>query len=431
MKTLENISINYIHMGVISITIGAILKYGNFTILPLAKHTLETSSYVTLFSTISTILASIFALIFVVLTISIQLSNKYTSFNLFLNRETKFLVGVYFFTIISSLFMILCGYYFPIFALTLTVFCILSLYPFLHNINSRILYEIGIKNLGEEISEFIDSERQASASHRIEEIGSLGEIALRNNNFQSIDKIVGILSKNSDIAGEKKLFRVVEEIGTQYIRIISQCSIITKEEIIDRLLSEITMYMEIYPSHIKKRILRNQYCEIKNLGVRFIQDNFKEQYILSIEKILFYGLESKHDEEWDSDENGINYLGDLAKLSFQKSSKKPLEEALACLWLIGSIIYREIIDLNAKHFNYISIARYKNIEEKQLRYKIEFLNKNLDIVIYALKSIEQLCDNDEFEKLYDNCKNSQIHPWITNFNLPDFKKYYSNQNNST
>lgn len=411
--------LNYYTILIISIIIGILLKYGTFSFISLAKHS---PNYVVLFSTIATILASLFALIFLILTIFIQLSNKYSSFELFIDNDMMIFMGIYFFTIIASLAMIQSGYYFPNLVFTSATFCILSLFPFMYNINRKILYDVGVKNLGEEIAESIDSKEQASAVHRIEELGRLGEMTLHNNDFQNIDNIIHILSKNLEVAGDNKLFRIVEAIGTQYIKIIAQCSGETKEEIIDKMLSEICTYMSLYSSNIYHGTLKKQQCAIKNLGVKFIQDDFKDEYILSIEKSLFLGLETTYEHIWNFDENALSYLGDLAKQSFKKSLNKPLEEALACLWLIGSIIYSETMEAKIEHEQDRIFSRR---EEKDLRYRLNNLNRSLSITIDNLKSIEELCGNDEFENLYEKCQKSQILTWISNVNVSKFKKYYS------
>lgn len=411
--------LNYHTTLIISIIIGILLKYGTFSFNSLTQHS---PNYVVLFSTIATILASLFALIFLILTIFIQLSNKYSSFELFVSKDIIIFMTVYFLTIIASLAMIQSGYYFPVLVFTSATFCILLLYPFMYNINIKILYDVGVKNLGEEIAEFIDSKEQASAVHRIEELGHLGEMTLHNNDFQNIDNIVNILSKNLEVAGDNKLFRIVEAIGTQYIKIITQCSSKTKEEIINKVLSEISTYMSLYSSNIYYGTLKKQQDAIKNLGIRFIQDDFKDEYILSIEKSLYWGLESTHQDLWDFDENALSYLGDLAKQSFKKSSIKPLEEALACLWLIGFIIYIEIIDENEEcELNRLLTRK----EEKDLTHRLNNLNRSLSITIDNLKSIEELCGNDEFENLYEKCQKSQILTWISNDDVPKFKEYYS------
>ncbi|MDO9567466.1 MAG: hypothetical protein Q7J15_12110 [Candidatus Desulfaltia sp.] len=411
--------LNYHTTLIISIIIGILLKYGDFSFNSLTQHS---PNYEVLFSTIATILASLFALIFIILTIFIQLSNKYYSFELFMGRDMKIFMTVYFVTIITSLAMIQSGYYFPVLVFISATFCILSLYPFMYNINRKILYDVGVKNLGEEIAESIDSKEQASAVHRIEELGRLGEMTLHNNDSQNINNIAHILSKNLEVAGDNKLFRIVEAIGTQYIKIITQCSSETKEEIVCKMLSEISTYMSLYSSNIYYGTLEKQQGAIKNLGVRFIQDDFKDKYILLIEKSLYWGLESTHEHIWDFDENALSYLGDLAKQSFKKSLNKPLEEALACLWLIGFIIYTEIEDVDAE---YKLESRLTRKEEKKFISRLNHLNRSLSINIDNLKSIEELCGNDEFENLYEKCQKSQILTWIINVDVHEFKEYYS------
>ena len=115
-------------------------------------------------------------------------------------------------------------------------------------------------------------------------------------------------------------------------------------------------------------------------------------------------------------------MGDLAKQSFKKSLKKPLEESLACLWLIGLIIYSETIEAKIEHEQDRILSRR---EEKKLRYRLNNLNRSLSITIDNLKSIEELCGNDEFENLYEKCPKSQILTWISNVDMSKFKEYYS------
>lgn len=101
-------------------------------------------NYSSLFSTSAAILTTILSIIFVLLTVFVQMSDKYTSSDIFQSYETKVLIVLYLGTVILSLMMLETNCCFPTLILTLTFICILSIYPFLQSFSSKFVYEVSL-----------------------------------------------------------------------------------------------------------------------------------------------------------------------------------------------------------------------------------------------------------------------------------------------
>lgn len=420
---------------VISILLGIVLEFKLFDKISdkpvrLINHFLNISSnspidHSLVFSTSASILSTVFTIIFVLLTVFIQMSGKYTSADIFQNKETKNLMRLYFGTIVLSLMMLETTFQFPILVLTLTFACILSLYPFLHSFSNKLVYDVGVNNLSEEISSLIYSNNEDLAIRKIYSLGSICKRSIIDNRQRVFRNILITLKINTQKAKDKKMIRVVETIGIHYIVILDLLvdnSTTIKEnpttndaKMIMLLLGSIRQYAENYSEMINCISLNygQTFC-LKEAGIKMMGGGFKDTAVNQIVKILFYTFESlQKKRKIDSDENEnlikgfeddiIQYIGELAKESFQFKFKLPLTTSVIELFEIG--------------------AKVLQAEDKSERPSSSILYT----LIQQLKEIEKTIGVDLFEKLYISSKEYISTKRELEKYLNDFKNTYDGQ----
>ena len=377
-------------------------------------------------SSIASILASIFALIFIILTLSIQMSGKYTSLDIIFKGETFALMFVYLFTIISSLLMLQLDVYLPIVILVLAVICILSLFPFLHSINSSILFDIGIENLSEEIAEAIDSKREATAKSKISALGALGEKAIGKKLFSKLELVLKTLEDNGDVAQKEELIRTFEEIGTQYLIIATNISRETEIKSAERILNDIKRYM----SKIQKidiSVLYPQITTVIEICIKFIENDFNEKYVIILEEALFYSLMVTYKENFS--EITIINLKEIAKSSHKKIDNSYII-ATACLWLIGTIAFRDKNELELSQYENIEKSWYDGKTKKEIESDLRKVDKKLTSIIEEIYELEKHVGIEEFEYTFEKCKDVYILKDLLESDelelkeFEDFKKVY-------
>lgn len=172
------------------------------------------------FSTSAGILSTVFSIIFVLWTVFMQMSGEYTSADVVHNKEMKNLMRLYFGTIVLSLMMLETTFQFPILVLTLTFACILSLYPFLYNISNKLVYDVGVKNLSEEISSLINSNDEDRVISKIDSLESICKRSIIDNKQRVFRDILIILEMKTLKAKEKKMTKVIEIVGVGYLDIL-------------------------------------------------------------------------------------------------------------------------------------------------------------------------------------------------------------------
>ncbi|MDW7728291.1 MAG: hypothetical protein SCH70_14530 [Candidatus Methanoperedens sp.] len=259
-----------------SFGVGFILKINRNYINHGINQTIDQTPIV--LSSISTSLAAILALIFAIIILSIQMTQKYTAIDVFFNRITKILMLIFSITIILPLLMLETGYYFPEIMISLFTFCILSLYPFLKNINLKLKYEVGIQNLNEKISENFDSNLDAQTANKIKELSNLGQNALKDHQSDKTNTVIRSLNDFSILATEKKLISTIKAIETGVIKLICSAIDRKKVEMITDLFNILT-YL-IYP-HDDRLVINKRQRMLKEVGIKIIEtgclkSNFNE-----------------------------------------------------------------------------------------------------------------------------------------------------------
>ncbi len=286
----------WIIIGIISIGIGFSLE------LIYVSHDINQIPLV--FSSISTGLAAIFALVFAIITISVQMTKRYSAMDLFFTHSTVILMLIFSVTIILPLLMIEIGFYSPKLINSLFIFCILSLIPFLKNISSKLKFEVGLQNLKEEICEAIDLNHDASAANKIKELSSLGLETLRENKIHRLNTVIQSLHdiilitiqemEDIDIFNEThntssksfELIKTYDTIGEELINLISSATEKRDKKMLKDMLNEYGSYVV----HNKNSygIIRQQKL-LKSVAIKFIKYKLDDELIKEIE-ILFYNI---------------------------------------------------------------------------------------------------------------------------------------------
>lgn len=352
-----------------------------------------------------------------------QMSGEYTSAYIFHNKETKNLMRLYFGTIVLSLMMLETTFQFPILVLTLTFACILSLYPFLYNINNKLVYDVGVKNLTEEISSLINSNNEDLAISKIYSLESICKRSIIDNRQRVFSNILINLEINTQKAKNKKMTRVIQIVGICYLNIldslIAKNSTKTKEnpitndtEMIMLLLGNIRQYAENYSEMIQCISLNyGQTFGLKEAGIKMIKSGFKDTAVNQIVEILFCTFKSlQKKRKMDNCENEnlienfendiMKYIGELIEESRQVTFKLSFEILMIAFFEIGAKV------LQAKD-------------------KSERPNSTiLKTIIEQLRNIENIIGINQFENLYISFKKDTFtEPTLEKY-LNDFKNAY-------
>jgi hypothetical protein len=315
----------------ISILLGASFKYGYDGFVSLIKPSLDmlhlssvvltsviaiNNSY--LFSTSAAILATIFTIIFVLLTVFIQISDVYTSADIFQSNETKNLMRLYFTTIVLSLMMLETTFQFPILVLTLTFVCILSIYPFLYNLNDKLVYEVGVGKLHKEISSLIDSNDEYFANIKANSLFVIGKKCVKDNKQDTFDSIIYIFDISAKKAEKQNMVEIVETIGTYYslfldLLLKDESTTDKRRAMIKSLCRHIYSYVGNYSEIIKCEDLDVQTDVLKECGMEMIKADFDDRYVNQIVDILrntFYTIQKKRNLDNDRiEKEGESELG--------------------------------------------------------------------------------------------------------------------------
>lgn len=396
---------NWIIIGIISLGVGVTLEITdvtfNFQQIPLV------------FSSISTGLAAIFALVFAIITVSIQITKRYNAIDLFFGKSTIILMLIFSVTIILPLLNLMLEIrLYPKLMISLFTFCILSLIPFLKNINSKLQFEVGLQNLKEEIFEVMDLGNDASTANKIRDLTLIGSKTIRQNLTDKTNLIIGSLSDMSVSAREKKLKVTTEVIGIGFINLI--CSTDKKKD--DKIISDLLTELKYHFGYCIHEDIEYQYSIEKHqqlleqLGIKFIDNEFNEKLIQQIMELYFSILESSHEHFYGIKKNSIIILGELCRESFKKKLTKSGEYSVLYLW------YSSANMLN--WYNKILNSSQRISKKPQRIFDI------LKTAINVLYEIENLIGTDEFDRLFNETKDyNTFTAWPGVFYWPSIKKF--------
>lgn len=399
-KTQQRIKKNqFLHQCLIciglSIFLGLGFKYGYDSFISVIKPSLDTlhissvsqvdNSY--LFSTSAAILSTIFTIIFVLLTVFIQLSgSNVSSVDILKSKETKYLIVLYFSTIILSLMMLETTFQFPILVLTLTFACIFIIYYFLLYIGNEIMYEVMPGKLYTEISSNILFNNEPPACIGAMSLSKICEASIKDNRFGDFLTILGIYKRIAEMANENRMMEVIHIIGADYSilfeTLLKEKPTKSNRNGMLRILGvrinvHVSKYSDISNSNLSNSLfvwgpLNTITAKIKD-GVK--EDNLNSQVIILCYR-SFKELNKGDVYDNEMDESIIESLGELAKESYKHKLDRSLAKSIGVLFTIG-------------------VKAYKR--DTQPEYLIA-------LVINALKEIKEYIGLECFEKIYSNFK---------------------------
>lgn len=304
----NNVFIKYLIYASISLFIGILIKFkvcdeifiliNSFintltNVLGLNEYILilNESNYSSLFSTSAAILSTLFTLVFVLSTLYVQMLNKFTSLNIFSTKETKFLMGTYFGTIILSLIMLETNYQCPTLILIMTVFCVLSIYPFMQSVNSKLMYS-GIKKLLIEIKTSINTNEEPRAISILDELKELHKSITDVMHIGSFIKAMIYCDNICMIAKDHQMKEVVSRIGYHYFDILSilMRNNLELKQINERtkfVLSSIENYTRKYSEIINYVDLYGQVVFLSTNGTNLIKNNVKDSSVKIVADCLY------------------------------------------------------------------------------------------------------------------------------------------------
>jgi hypothetical protein len=380
----------------------------------------------------ATILFTVLAIIFAILIFFTQISYEYTMINIFEEDNVKFLIGLYFTTIVLSLMMLVTTFQYPIFLLTLALACILSLYPFLRNISDKLVFDVGVVKLSVEIPFQIASNNESFTRVKIMSLERICKRSIKENRDNAFIGIVGIYENITKMAKVNQMTEVLRLIGINYSKIL-ECLIFTHhssrfEELrvsLSNLVKRFTTYSKKEEKQINNKNVMllifegkihtyvSEYSNIIDINmlkillvgsplnaiIKSIKDGFKEDFFNEQVVILCYKSYSKlidrSTENYQIDKSIIDSLGDLAKESYKHHMIRSLTISMGALFEIG----------------------VKDQEEKKS------VNSST-LVINKLIEIEDYITPECFEKVYKNFNHISHISWA--FGEPKLEPYFDN-----
>lgn len=429
----NNVFIKYLTYASISLFLGILIKfkvcdeifilinsfiYTLTNVLGLNEYILilNESNYSSLFSTSAAILSTLFTLVFVLSTLYVQMLNKFTSLNIFSTKETKFLMGTYFGTIILSLIMLETNYQCPTLILIMTVFCVLSIYPFMQSVNSKLMYS-GIKKLLIEIKISINTNEEPRAISILDELKELHKSITNVIHIGSFIKAMIYCDNICMIAKDHQMKEVVSRIGYHYFDIMSilMGNNLELKQINERtkfVLSSIENYTRNYSEIIDYVDLYGQVVFLSTNGTNLIKNNVKDSSIKIVADCLYnnFSIMQKKRVVGEVIEKNINdlemsiieYIGELARESLDKKLNLTVNTAIMFLWKIGAEI---------------TWGTYK----KECR-----SSPILFTVVDQLKKIEDSTGDVLFKRIFEYSKSEISNNQEIKSCLNDFNKFYYN-----
>lgn len=179
----------------------------SLSIITYKNPTYEPNNILYFLSSVSQGLAAIFTLLFAVTIFAVQMTKTYTSIDEIFDKWTLLLMLLFGLGITLPLIQLVVNHnYLPfdrIKNLSLAVdlflasFCILSIIPYSIRINKTMLYESGLLNLSNDISEAIDLDHKTVVSIKVKELIKLCNISLDDEKW---DKTCSIVNELKDIS---------------------------------------------------------------------------------------------------------------------------------------------------------------------------------------------------------------------------------------
>jgi len=325
---------------------------------------------------------------------------------------------------------------FPMLVLVLTFVCILSLYPFLHNLNDKLVYDVGVGKLHKEISSLIDSNDEYFAKIKANSLFIIGKKCIKDNRQDTFDSIIYIFDISAKKAEKQNMVEIIERIGRYY----SNFLILLKEddstttngiEMIMSLLEIIDSHVDKYSETIKCDDLIQLTSFLKEAGMSMVNAGLDDRYMNRIVRTLrniFFRIQKKREYginrkvingkseigfmEEQLEPDIVDSIRELATISYNRTEElSALNTSVKALWEIGakSCQVYENYGLSSSYASYEVAQQLKRIEYLKrngtivgISYLDGLLKKSKDTIKYNLCEQELNAYLDKFRLYYDS-----------------------------
>lgn len=331
----------------------------------------------------ATILFTVLAIIFALLIFFTQTSYEYTIIDIFEEDNIRFLIGLYFTTIVLSLMMLVTTFQYPIFLLTLTLACIFSLYPFLRNISNKLVFEVGVIKLGVEIPLQIASNNEPFTRVKIMSLEKVSRRCIKDNRYDAFIAIMNIYEEITKMAKEHQMTEVIKLIGINYSNLLElviedKLTKSNRNTMIMKMEGNIQTYVSNYTDMVTTEFLNTILVgRPLNTVIKRIKDGFEEDYFNERIVILCYKsyseFKKRGTDNYQMEQLIIESLGELAKESHNHNLSRSCTISIGALFTIGAKTCLNEIPVYPR-----------------------------PLVINKLEDIEKYINHDNFEKVYDD-----------------------------
>jgi hypothetical protein len=173
---------------------------------------------------------------------------------------------------------------FPILVLTMTIGCILLLFPFLYFLNRILVFEIGVTKLNVDIDALIESKKRSQILIKLNSLENISKLCIKNDRLYYFSNTLSSYANIVENAKKKKMENVVDIIGLKYIDIllfsIKKSKPKNRKIITMSLFRQINTYITNYSEIIRCTDLELQTFFLKDVGSSIIKANLEDIYIL-------------------------------------------------------------------------------------------------------------------------------------------------------
>jgi hypothetical protein len=405
----------------ISIFIGIFFKYAYNPVISFIWPVLDilhissvsSGDHSYLFSTCATIVSTVFTIIFVLLTVFVQVAGPGVSIDILWSRETKYLIRLYFSTIVLSLMMLEAMFQFPIIILTLTLACIFILYPFLrYYIGDKLMYDVGPTKLDAEICSNILINNEPPARTGIMSLSRICENSIKDDREDVFNLILSSYEEITIKANENKMVEIINLVGNRYshfleLLINDKPTKSNRKYMVHMLEVKINSYVSKYSNVVDSETFYTLlvWGPLNTITER-IKAGFNDDYLNERTIIQCYKSYSKL-KEWSIDDDNtyewiIESLGELAKESYNYKLDRSLVKSIGALFTIG-------------------VKAYKREDEPE---------HPIFLVVDTLNEIKEYISPGYFEKIYSDFNDvshisrafgeKELEPFFD-----EFKKFYN------
>ncbi|MDY6965063.1 MAG: hypothetical protein SVM80_03725 [Halobacteriota archaeon] len=285
-------------------------------------------------SAISQGLAAILALVFTITLVVAQITGRYTAMDKIIFRpETKIFMIIFGIGVVTPLLVLKIGFWQHGVNLSIAIalFCVFSLIPFIKGLNGVLKYDIGTRNLYEDIMEAIERECEATAELRIQDLNKICKGMVDEFREDRAIEVLYFLNK----IGEKS-------VGKEF-KIATYRAVLGIGNIIG-------YYGQL--KGFEDRIIKSAVTKLRELGVKVAEKRWDDSVNTIIGDLTGIGEEAAKTAE---SEEGPRRIGVVNKRDI-------VRETVVGLWCLGAAAEQEHLPARV----YTVIKSLRGIENEML-----------------------------------------------------------------